>query len=84
MKELTLVLALLPLAVLLLLFIVNIFLAIGTSNEAAKLGRNQVPLYAVDHATWVFVVLLTGIVGFLAFWVIHHSALRDHGLFRRS
>ena len=83
MKEMLSILTLLPMVAILLIAVVNCVLAVGASREAEKLRRSQIPLYALDHSSWVLVVLVTGIVGFLAFWLIHHSALRDHGLFKR-
>ncbi|MBK8477645.1 MAG: hypothetical protein IPL39_15490 [Opitutaceae bacterium] len=80
MKDLVLVLTLLPVLAVLL---AHTLLALGVSREAARLRTAQIPLYALTTSAWVLVVFLTGIIGLLVFWLIHHSALRDPGLVRR-
>jgi hypothetical protein len=83
MKEMFPFISLLPFLAMIMIIVVNCLLAFGVSREAEKLRQSQIPLYALDSSSWILVVLFTGIIGFLVFWLIHHSALRDHGLFRR-
>jgi hypothetical protein len=83
MKELLLWTQIASLLALAVTLFVHILLAVGVNAEAKRLKSAQAPLYAFDGATWTFVVLITGILGFLTFWLVHGSALRDHGLFRR-
>lgn len=80
MKDLVLVLTLLPVLAVLL---AHTLLALGVSREAARLRKAQIPLYAIPSSAWVLVVFLTGIIGLLVFWLIHNSALRDPSLVRR-
>jgi hypothetical protein len=83
MKDIMMYITIIPIIMMLVMLIVNVLFAIAVSNEAAKLRRAQVPLYAFDSATWSFVVLCTGTLGFLAFWLIHYSTLKDHQLSQR-
>jgi cellulose synthase/poly-beta-1,6-N-acetylglucosamine synthase-like glycosyltransferase len=83
MKDIMMFLTIIPIVVMVVMLIVNTLFAIGVSNEAAKLRRAQIPLYAFDGSTWCFVVFCTGILGFLTFWLIHYSALNGHQSLRK-
>lgn len=61
---------------LLLTAVVHLILALGVWTNASERERDQKPLMYVGAGGWAMATLLTGVLGLLSYWLIHHSALR--------
>jgi hypothetical protein len=60
----------------LLTAVAHILLAMGVWTNASERERDQKPIMYVGPGTWALATLVSGVLGVIAYWLIHHSALR--------
>lgn len=56
--------------------IIHIALAISVFSDASQRGVEKKPVVFLGPTLWGLTCLCTGLFGLLAYWLIHHSALR--------
>ncbi len=61
---------------LLLTAVVHIMLALAIWDNATKRVDEKKPLMYAGPGGWGLVTLVFGLLGLMAYWFIHHSALR--------
>jgi len=54
--------------------VLHLLLAMGVMFDAVSLERRR-PLWFLGALSWAAVVLFTGLVGTLVYWLMHHSTL---------
>jgi len=57
-------------------FILNIILAVAVYLDAERQIARQRPLFFFGSGFWTIVVLVTGLLGLAVYWAMHHSTLR--------
>lgn len=62
---------------LILWLFVHIVLAQSVANDVDRLRQAGREPRFMGKLGWAFIVLVTGVVGFALYWVMHHSSLRD-------
>jgi len=60
-----------------LVFIVHIIMALAVNGDAKRLIANRGGLFLFGPFLWGWIVLIFGLPGFVVYWAIHHSTLRD-------
>jgi len=58
------------------ILILHVILAIGVHADAKVQIAQKRGLFIFKPGIWAFIILLTGLLGIVAYWVIHHSTLR--------
>ena len=56
--------------------VVHIMLALAIWDNAGKRESEKKPLMYLGASGWALTTLIFGLLGLLAYWFIHHSALR--------
>ena len=57
------------------MFILHVILAAAVVRDA-EVQIDKRGVFLLGPAAWGFAVFLTGLLGFVAYWAIHHSTLR--------
>ena len=55
--------------------LVHLILAAGVAKDVNNFSTQGIGTQLINGASWVMVVLITGIWGILVYWLIHHSTL---------
>lgn len=56
--------------------LVHIIVAVAVMNDTVVVYRRGVRLMFFGTFGWTFIVLMTGLLGLLAYWLMHHSTFR--------
>jgi hypothetical protein len=57
--------------------IVSVVLAQATSNDADRLRESGREPQVLGSVGWALLVLVTNVIGFAVYWVMHYSVWRD-------
>ncbi|WP_119343410.1 hypothetical protein [Facilibium subflavum] len=55
--------------------IVHIVCALGVSKDLGNFHKRNIAPQLMPNFAWVLTVLVTGVWGFLIYWLMHHSSL---------
>ena len=54
--------------------LVHIVCAMAIAKDIGNLAKRNIIPQLMNHFGWVLAVLITGIWGFLIYWLMHHSS----------
>ncbi len=58
-----------------LMVILHVFIAAGIARDVGQLQKRQLAPLFLPGSVWVLAGLLSGLLGLLVYWLIHHSSL---------
>ena len=61
--------------VLILTALLHIICATAVAKDIGQLHKRHVPTQLMPGSGWVLAALLLGVLGLVAYWLVHHSSL---------
>jgi len=60
--------------------LLHLILATAVVTDTVTYQKRHAPLMLLGPLAWCFVVLMSGLFGFVAYWLMHYSSLRRETL----
>lgn len=57
--------------------LVHLIVAVAVMNDSALVQRRGARLMFFDTLGWTLIALMTGLLGLVAYWLMHHSSFRS-------
>ncbi len=75
LNELSLTVVQLHTFVIIFTVVLHILCATGIARDIGQLHKRHIPTQLLAGSTWVLASLLTGLLGVIVYWLMHHSSL---------